>query len=192
MHSGMIRVVLILFGVFLLLTGMDLVRQPGWPELGDLAQDSVEHLLLLGAMAATAWAVFSIRDLRDDQNALRTDVTQTLVRGEAWRASRQNEIAAMGRAIADQFRVWGLTEAEMDVAGLMLKGAALKEIARARETSEATIRQQAQGVYRKSGLSGRAELSAYFLESLFETAEDLVAGRPRLVAASGETIRPVG
>ena len=50
----------------------------------------------------------------------------------------------------------------------MLKGVALRDIARLRQTSETTIRQQAQGVYRKSGLSGRAELAAYFLESLFE------------------------
>jgi DNA-binding NarL/FixJ family response regulator len=50
----------------------------------------------------------------------------------------------------------------------MLKGAALCEIATCRQTSETTIRQQAQAIYRKSGLSGRAELSAYFLGSLFE------------------------
>ena len=35
-----------------------------------------------------------------------------------------------------------------------------------RQTSERTIREQARALYRKSGLSGRAELSAYFLEDL--------------------------
>ncbi len=80
------------------------------------------------------------------------------------------EIAALGQAIGDQFRLWQLTAAETDIAGRMLKGASLKEVALARDTSEATIRQQAQPVCRKSGLSGRAELSAYFLESLFATA----------------------
>ena len=50
----------------------------------------------------------------------------------------------------------------------MLKGVSARDIAHLRRTSEVTIRQQAQGVYRKSGLSGRAELAAFFLESLFE------------------------
>ena len=86
--------------------------------------------------------------------------------------ARQDEIEALGNAIEAQFKAWQLSPAEIDIAGLMLKGASLKEIALARDTSEATIRQQAQSIYRKSGLSGRAELSAYFLESLFAAAED--------------------
>ena len=53
----------------------------------------------------------------------------------------------------------------------MLKGASLREIAGLRRTSEATIRQQAQNVYRKSGLNSRAELAAYFLEDLFALSE---------------------
>ena len=91
------------------------------------------------------------------------------------------EIAALGQAIEDQFKLWKLTSAEIDIAGLMLKGAALKEIALARDTSEATIRQQAQSIYRKSGLSGRAELSAYFLDSLFAEADDLRGAKLRVV-----------
>lgn len=39
-------------------------------------------------------------------------------------------------------------------------------MARARGTSERTARQQALAVYRKAGLAGRAELSAFFLEDL--------------------------
>jgi DNA-binding NarL/FixJ family response regulator len=52
------------------------------------------------------------------------------------------------------------------VALLLLKGLAHKEIADARETSERTVRQQSLAIYRKAGLSGRAELSAFFLEDL--------------------------
>jgi DNA-binding CsgD family transcriptional regulator len=42
----------------------------------------------------------------------------------------------------------------------------MKEIADARGTAERTARQQALAVYRKAGLGGRAELSAFFLEDL--------------------------
>jgi len=42
------------------------------------------------------------------------------------------------------------------------------------ERSERTVRQHAVAVYRKSGLAGRAELSAFFLEDLLlpRSAED--------------------
>jgi hypothetical protein len=41
-----------------------------------------------------------------------------------------------------------------------------REIADVRSTSEATVRQQALVIYRKSGLRNRSELSAFFLEDL--------------------------
>ena len=49
---------------------------------------------------------------------------------------------------------------------LLLKGLGHKEAAALLERSERTVRQHAVSVYRKSGLSGRAELSAFFLEDL--------------------------
>ena len=48
----------------------------------------------------------------------------------------------------------------------LLKGLSHKEIAEVRQTSERTIREQARAVYRKSNLSGRPALSAFFLEDL--------------------------
>ena len=53
-----------------------------------------------------------------------------------------------------------------EIALLMLKGLSHREIAVTRDTSERTIRQQAQSVYAKTNLSGRAALSAFFLEDL--------------------------
>jgi len=49
---------------------------------------------------------------------------------------------------------------------LLLKGLGHREVAQVRGTSERTARQQALSIYRKAGLSGRAELSAFFLEDL--------------------------
>jgi DNA-binding CsgD family transcriptional regulator len=91
--------------------------------------------------------------------------------GREWREASRAELADLGLAIGRQFDEWALTPAEADIAGLMLKGVAQRDIARLRRTSETTIRQQAQSVYRKSGLAGRAELSAYFRESLVELRE---------------------
>ena len=162
------------------LTAMDLLREPVFPPLAEVALDLAEKLVLVVAMAVVAWTVYGVQDLREGQKALRNNMARSVAQGDAWRAQRQGEIAALGQAIEDQFQQWRLTGAETDVAGLMLKGMSLKEIALARDTSEATIRQQAQAIYRKSGLSGRAELAAYFLESLFEAAEVAARDRPAL------------
>lgn len=162
------------------LSAADLFREPVFPPMIDVAIDLAEKFMLVAAMAAVAWTVHGLINLRADQDALNNNIARSVAQGDAWRAQRRGEIAAFGRAIEDQFRAWRLTSAEIDVAGLMLKGMSLKEIAIARDTSEATVRQQAQAIYRKSGLSGRAELAAYFLESLFEEAEDAARGKPAL------------
>jgi len=75
-------------------------------------------------------------------------------------------LKGLGSAIDSQFDRWQLTAAEREMALLMLKGLSHKEIALARDTSERTIRQQAQSIYGKANLSGRAALSAFFLEDL--------------------------
>ena len=59
-----------------------------------------------------------------------------------------------------------MTPAEREVGLLLLKGLSHKEVAAARSTGGPTIRQQALGIYRKSGLRNRSELSAFFLEDL--------------------------
>jgi len=48
----------------------------------------------------------------------------------------------------------------------LLKGLSHREIADIRGVSERTVRQQSRALYRKAGLSGRADLAAYFLEDL--------------------------
>lgn len=49
---------------------------------------------------------------------------------------------------------------------LLLKGMSLKDVAAIRGTNEKTARAQSMAVYAKAGLSGRSELSAFFLEDL--------------------------
>ncbi len=83
-----------------------------------------------------------------------------------WRQESQVLLQGLGEAIGKQFDAWSLTRAEKEVGLLLLKGLSHREIASVREASEATVRQQAQAVYEKAGVHGRAELSAFFLEDL--------------------------
>jgi DNA-binding CsgD family transcriptional regulator len=85
---------------------------------------------------------------------------------EAWRAQARQYVAGLAVAIDQQLARWNLTNAEKDVAFLLLKGYGLKEIALLRHTSEKTARAQSASIYSKAGLSGRSELAAFFLEDL--------------------------
>ena len=94
------------------------------------------------------------------------DLEVARVQGQRWRAEARTLLKGLGDAIDNQFKMWNFTEAEKEVALLLLKGLSLKEIAQVRSTSERTIRAQARALYAKAGLSGRAALSAFFLEDL--------------------------
>ena len=85
---------------------------------------------------------------------------------DQWRESAQTALAGLGAAIDHQFDAWKLTPAEREVALLLLKGYGHKQIAGTTQRSERTVRQHAVTVYQKSGLAGRAELAAFFLEDL--------------------------
>ena len=96
----------------------------------------------------------------------RVTLEQHRAERDAWRASAEAALAGLGRAIEDKFRAWGLTPVEREVALLLLKGHSHKQIAYTTQRSERTVRQHAVEIYQKSGLRGRAELAAFFLEDL--------------------------
>ena len=93
---------------------------------------------------------------------------------DAWRQRAEAALDGLGRAIDDQFTAWGLTPSEREVALFLLKGHGHKKVAAVTHRSERTVRQHAVAVYEKSGLAGRAELAAFFLEGLM-----LPPDRPR-------------
>lgn len=100
---------------------------------------------------------------------------------DRWRSRANQLLHGLGAEIETQFDRWELTPTEKEVALLLLKGLGHKEVASVLERSERTVRQHAVSVYRKSGLAGRAELSAFFLEDLLlprtaETASGDAAG----------------
>jgi putative tricarboxylic transport membrane protein len=78
-------------------------------------------------------------------------------------------LADVTKHIDTEFARWTLSDTEKDIAWLILKGFSFLEIAEMRGRSERTIRQQAGAIYAKSGMRSRAELSAFFLEDLFES-----------------------
>lgn len=131
-----------------------------------------ETLMITGAllMAATLWlgwwrSARSVRELRRSLEANRAE-------RDRWRESAHHALQGLGRAMDDQFERWELTPAEREVALLLLKGHSHKAIARATDRGDQTVRQHAASLYRKAGVAGRAELSAFFLEDLMLPADE--------------------
>ena len=118
------------------------------------------------------------RKQRDDQLTLIRDLEVARLQGQRWREESRSLLTGLGNAIDAQFSRWNLTEAEREVALLLLKGLSLKEVAAERATSERTIRAQARSLYSKAGLTGRAALSAFFLEDLLAPIERPDHGGP--------------
>lgn len=72
--------------------------------------------------------------------------------------------------LEDAFAGWGLTPAEREVAFLAIKGFSVEEIAGLRDARAGTVRAQCAAVYRKAGVSGRAQLLSHFIEDLLAGA----------------------
>ena len=103
---------------------------------------------------------------RQRTKGLETDLARKNADLHHWKTIAANYIEGLSKSIDEQLGHWQLTQAEKEVALLLLKGFTLRELAELRGTSERTVRQQATRVYEKAGLRGRAELSAFFLEDL--------------------------
>lgn len=142
----------------------------------DLFNDSIEGVVwwhIFAEGAAGLIALGGIFYLLKDSLKLRQDLThakdrETKLKQEAdqWRNQSKAYLDGLSELIANQLTTWDLTPAEREVAFLLLKGMSLKDIALLRGTAEKTARVQSMSIYVKAGLSGRSELSAFFLEDL--------------------------
>lgn len=68
--------------------------------------------------------------------------------------------------IKEQFQSWGFTNAEKEVAWLILKGFSYNDISIIRKVSEKTINQQAGNIFKKSSAKNRHEFISGFIEDL--------------------------
>ena len=142
----------------------------------DIYTDSREgvvlwHVLTEGAIAVLALTgvFYLLRGTVTLKHQLGKEIEDFSVfkkEADAWRADSRKYIDGLAVAIDQQLSKWNLTLAEKEVAFLLLKGLSLKEVAEVRSTTEKTARVQSMAIYSKAGISGRSELSAFFLEDL--------------------------
>ena len=156
-------------GLFL---GLEIREEPDMSAL-DILLELLEIIPIVLTSVGVALLFTITRRRREEQLNLIHDLEVARAQGQRWRAEARTLLNGLGEAMEAQFSRWNLTEAEREVALLLLKGLSLKEIAAVRNTSERTVRAQARALYSKAGLSGRAALSAFFLEDLLAPIEVL-------------------
>lgn len=126
----------------------------------------IEGLMAVGALIGVFYLMrgsFSLKHkLEDEQRS----ATELRAKADSWRQQARKFSEGLSQAIDRQLTDWNLTVAEKEVALLLLKGLSSKEIAEVRRTTEKTARVQCMAIYSKSGLAGRSELAAFFLEDL--------------------------
>jgi DNA-binding NarL/FixJ family response regulator len=128
-----------------------------------------EVLLCLLALGAIAWQISVIFKKNNFILSLNMELLETKKSYQEWKQKTHSSAQEIRASIDNQFGLWQLSNSEKDVALLLVKGFSMKEIAEIRQTQEKTVRQQATTIYRKSGLSGRQELAAFFLEDILST-----------------------
>jgi DNA-binding CsgD family transcriptional regulator len=177
-------------GCFALLMALETVTQMEEITPLEFFGDAMSLLLTIGAAVGVALLLQRIHAQHEEQMALTRDLAIARAEGDAWRSKVQSHLAGLKGEMDKQFEDWGMTTAEREVGLLILKGLSHKEIAVLRATTDATVRQQAQAIYRKAGLPGKTAFSAYFLEDLFASDGVMNGPGPTTSPAHGAILHP--
>lgn len=127
---------------------------------------SIESAVALLAIAALFYLLKDQFSLRRELEIQQQFSQELQSEAEKWKRVSRVYLEGLSAEIENQLNSWGLTKAEKEISFLLLKGLSLKEISNVRNTSVKTVRSQTNAIYAKSGLSGRSDLAAFFLEDL--------------------------
>jgi DNA-binding CsgD family transcriptional regulator len=144
-----------------ILTSLDIAEdlKEGSPLSHTIVEASIVFIL-------TSFGLYTWKNSLKKQIHLKRNLDLAMKESKEWQEETKSLREGLSRIIDEQFKSWGLTPAEFEVAWLLIKGLSQKKIAEIRSTSEKTIRQQATTIYKKANVSSRSELSAIFVEDL--------------------------
>jgi DNA-binding CsgD family transcriptional regulator len=164
-------IVAVIVGIALFM-GMELLDEPTATPLELLIELlKAAPVVITGVGVAVLFRITQRQ--RDEHLQVIRDLEVARLQGQRWRSESRALLNGLGDAIDAQFTRWSLTDAEREVALLLLKGLSTKEVAAVRAGSERTVREHARSIYAKAGLTGRAALSAFFLEDLLAPIDGL-------------------
>ena len=106
--------------------------------LSDFLIDAVTILLTVGAAVGVGLVAHRVQSQHEEKLTLTRDLESARSEGNGWRKMVQQHSASLRAGVDQQFEIWGMTDAEREIGLLILKGMSHKEIAAARETTDAT------------------------------------------------------
>lgn len=95
-------------------------------------------------------------------------LVEILKRKQSLERTAQMANRAVHDIIEKNFDSWMLTASERDIAGLLVKGLSIAEIAKVRNSAEGTIKSHLNAIYRKSGTRSRSDLMSQIMESMID------------------------
>jgi DNA-binding CsgD family transcriptional regulator len=128
----------------------------------------VEILMMLAATAGAFYFWNWLRTARRMERDIRRGLKKANAETTRWQEETRDLFSNLRKVIEKQFTQWEFSPTDRDIAFYLLNGLSLKEIAELRGSTDKSIKQQAYLLYRKAGLGGRAELSAFFLGGLIQ------------------------
>jgi len=158
------RLIGVILLCILIATGFDIILD--MLDGVTLSHIAAEIFILIVSIAGIMVVIGKYSSMKHENIKLQRDLVKAGKDMAEWRGDAQKYLQGLGEAIDRQMTRWTFTPAEKEVGLLLLKGLSFKEIASVRNTSERTARQQSLVIYKKSGMAGRAEFSAFFLEDL--------------------------
>lgn len=165
-----IIIVIAILAFTVILTSVDVVADLA--EGTSLAHVAIEAcVVVLASGSAVLLLRVVLNDYRNTITSQSVDLEKSRAQLDHYRQEAQTFLKGLAVQIDKQFSSWNLSGAEKEIGFLLIKGFSIKEIADTRQVKEKTIRQQCLSIYRKSGLAGRAELAAFFLEDLLLPSE---------------------
>jgi DNA-binding CsgD family transcriptional regulator len=151
----------------------------------------IEMVVFLASLSTLIYLEFRIRKAQRVIVHVNRELQERSEEAAEWKQRAGAFLKGLSEEIHAQFDRWKLTPAEQEVALLLLKGFSHQEIAHLSNRSDRTVRQHAGNVYQKSGLGGRAEFSAFFLEDLLAPGSESDLPAPDTPARPGnQTDRP--
>ncbi len=123
----------------------------------DVSHVVVEGGVFIGILLALGFELIRAMKLSSSEAYSRQEITRL-----------KQHLSAV---IDKEFESWHLTLTEKEIALLLIKGFSMQEIAEIRHVKEKSVRQQASGIYAKSGLANRYELTSHFIEDMLAPAD---------------------
>lgn len=145
-----------------------------WKEfINDPLHYIIDIGYMLFAVFSGSYMWFSFRNSQKELIKANVEIEERRMELKEWARKHEDIIAYFREEVKDQLNKWKLTGAEIEVAVMLLRGFSLKQISAILGKSERTVRNQSIEIYRKTGMTGRHELAAFFLEQLlgFEEQE---------------------